>query len=392
MHKGATMLGTTVTESSRLSTKLLVFAIMFEGLAVTAGLALAIGSLYEAIEGIPELTPALLLNAALGALPFVLVAITEATKIPLTLGFFNSASLAWRLIIGLMLIAIAGITFETAATGFERAYTVRAIKVETLQQELAGIDRSIADVSSRVAALTARRAELVGQLEKIDAQEAHEIDQHTERCKAVGSSCNSKPYIEEIRRSAEAKRGPVQMEIASVDAELGGLSTTSLVAQRATKLSALAAEANNNQIYRFAARMYGKPVEQLSVAEAAFVGKVWFGSIGIIVAITGIVLAGTAALLSRPRRSASRVSQTLRRAILSLRKRARVEVVRKVEIPGPERIVEKIVEVPQERKIIVYVPKGFEPEELKNADVEARIEAYMTPKGRVELRQVGGRA
>ena len=183
-----------------LSTKLLTFAILFEAIAVTAGLALAIGSLYEAIEAAPERTPGLLINARLGAIPFVLVAITEGAKIPLTFGFFNASSVVWKVMVGLTLLAIAGITFETAATGFERAYTVRAAEVETLQRQLAETDRRIADIKDQDATLSTRRAELVAQLEKFDAQELREIEQHTERCKAVGSACNSKIYIEEIRR------------------------------------------------------------------------------------------------------------------------------------------------------------------------------------------------
>ena len=53
-----------------LSTKLLTFAILFEIIAVSAGLAIALGSLYEAIQAAPEHTPGLFINAGLGAIPF----------------------------------------------------------------------------------------------------------------------------------------------------------------------------------------------------------------------------------------------------------------------------------------------------------------------------------
>ena len=170
-----------------LSTKLLIFAILFEAHCRSPPVSLLPSALFtRQSKPRPERTPGLLINAGLGAIPFVLVAITEGAKIPLTFGFFNASSVVWKVMVGLTLLAIAGITFETAATGFERAYTVRAAEVETLQRQLAETDRRIGDIKDQDATLSKRRAELVAQLEKIDAQELREIEQHTERCKAVG--------------------------------------------------------------------------------------------------------------------------------------------------------------------------------------------------------------
>lgn len=128
------------TLTKALSKKLLYCAIVFEIIAVAAGLAIAAGALYEAVEGSPQHTPGLVLNASLGALPFALAALAEGTKIPLTFSFFNATG-AWRIVIAVTLIAIAGITFENTVTGFERAYTVRAASVESLQERKAAIDQ-----------------------------------------------------------------------------------------------------------------------------------------------------------------------------------------------------------------------------------------------------------
>ena len=49
-------------------------------------------------------------------MPFVLVAITEGAEIPLTYGVFNASSSFWKAPAGVTLLAIAGITFEIAAT------------------------------------------------------------------------------------------------------------------------------------------------------------------------------------------------------------------------------------------------------------------------------------
>ena len=136
----------------------------------------------------------------------------------------------WKAIVGLTLLAIAGITFETAATGFERAYTVRAADVETRSTSLPRPTDESAISKIRPRLSSKSRAELVAQLAGIDAQELGEIEQHTERCKAVGTACNSKPYIDEIRLAAEAKRAPLRAELAAIDNELSGNSRSTSVA------------------------------------------------------------------------------------------------------------------------------------------------------------------
>lgn len=383
-----------VSRRLRLSAKLFIFAVLFEAIAVIAGLALAGGAFYEAVSSFPELTPPVLINASLGAIPIVLVAVTEAAKIPLTYSFFNVAGTVWRSVIAIALLAIAAITFFTAANGFERAYTIRAAAVETLDHKVAAIDRDIAEVNARGSHLQARRSVVAEQLRQIDAQEMREIEQHTERCKAVGMACNSRPYIEEIRRAAEAKRAPLRQQLSELDSEMSRVSTRSLLEARAEVWAALLAVKNENQLYRFAARVYGKSVEGVTVAEATLVAKFWFGSIGIIIALTGIVLAGAAALLASPPPGSGRLSRMLRLTLLRMRKRARVEVVRRIEVPGPERIVEKLVEKPIEhiRKIIVYVPHGYKVDEIDKANVEAVIEAQFGRGGQKDLRLIGGKA
>lgn len=395
-----------VSCKKRIARKLLIFAIVFEVLAVAAGLALAGGAMYEAINGATELKSALLINASLGTIPFVLVAITEAAKIPLTYSFFNVSGITWRLIIALSLIAVAGITFLSAVTGFERAYTVRAAGVENLQQKVASTDREIANINERNLNRQAQRTALVDQLKQIDAQEMREIEQHTERCKAVGARCNSKLYIDEIRSAAEAKRAPLRPLLTEIDSELRRVSMTALLTARDKATADLMAARNENSIIRLAARVHGKSVEDVTVEETTFVAKTWFGSIGIIVAVTGIILAGVAALLSRPAPRPSKLSQALRLTLRQIRKRSRIEVIRFLEVPGPERVVEKIVEKPFDRvvekivekpvdrvrKIIVYVPQGYQADEIDKANVEAVIEAQFDRTGRPELRQVAGRA
>lgn len=230
-------------------------------------------------------------------------------------------------------------------------------------------------------------------MSEINVQETREIELHTERCKAAGSSCNSKPYLEDIRRASDAKRQPLRRDIAAIDDQLTQRSMAALQSEQASIESALAAAAYENQIYRMAARFFGKRPEEVTVAEANFVGKVWFGSIGLIVAITGIVLAGAAVLVARPPQKAGALSRMMKRTLLAVRRRARVEVIRQIEVPGPERVVDRVVEkiVPQVRKIIVYLPRGYDLDEIDKADIEAEVEAQLS-NGRFKFDHVGGHA
>lgn len=373
-----------------LSRKLFWFAVAFEALAVAAGLTLAAAALIEAVDAAPIRTPSLYMNAMIGAVPFVLVAITEAAKIPLVCALFNMRHLVWRVVVAAALVAVAVITFESALTGFERAFSARVASVEVLQQELEAIDRRDAVTSSVRQRIVDERNALLSQLDGLNQREQEEIKAHTERCQAVGSNCNSKPYIDEIRQNAERQRVPIQAKIDALDAKVQTLAATGPSVDREPIAAAMAQAAADNQIYRLAARFYSKPVGDVTTAEVTFVAQIWFGSIAGIIAITGIVLAGAATLLARQAQGSSKLSRMLRLTLVRIRKRGRGVVERVVERPVEiEKVrevireIEKIVEVPKivEKLRIVYLPAAYTLANIEQSNVESFVEAQLGLQG-----------
>jgi hypothetical protein len=141
-------------------------------------------------------------------------------------------------------------------------------------------------------------------------------------------------------------------------------------------------EGRSNQVYRMAASLYNKDnISELSPNQVATVAAIWFGSLATIVAFTGILLAlGSYALKTPPRPSQKNSSfiSMMRKLIAAIMmvKRAPVkievfrdiEVVKEIEILGPERIVEK--EIVKE----VFVPG---PERIVDREVKVREEIFI---------------
>ena len=62
------------------------------------------------------------LNSILGALPFLVIAVIEPTKIPLA-GDSTRPNLGWKILILVTLLGLTGVTFETMFNGLERNLT-----------------------------------------------------------------------------------------------------------------------------------------------------------------------------------------------------------------------------------------------------------------------------
>ncbi|MEQ8229240.1 MAG: hypothetical protein RIA64_14235 [Rhodospirillales bacterium] len=72
----------------------------------------------------------------IGALPFLMVAIVELTKIPLANAFYFSQSLAWKFIFMAALALLIFITFETMLNGFQRNFESRVFLITELKTDL----------------------------------------------------------------------------------------------------------------------------------------------------------------------------------------------------------------------------------------------------------------
>ena len=93
-----------------------------EILAASIGLLIAAIIAYQAYFDLPEIEKTLGtgINALIGALPFLVIAIIEPTKIPLAYGLYKVKLFGWKMLILVSLLALTFVTFETMFTGLER--------------------------------------------------------------------------------------------------------------------------------------------------------------------------------------------------------------------------------------------------------------------------------
>ena len=249
-------------------------------------------------------------------------------------------------------------------------------------------ESATSSVSSSEAALRSRQtAEINAVSEKIE-----EVSNELE--KALG---DRKAANEDLNRRIAQEKAPVlrKREVQLTQAEewregrLKELENRSLkiqdlnsqISSRAAEMTSLRGEINTegrgNQVYRMAASYYDKDnIAELSPGEIAFVATVWFGSLATIVACAGIVLAFGSYAVKAPPKLKSNYRQTFRHlrmliAAIKLQKRKvrevevevvkEVEVIKTIQVPGPERIVDREVKVREE----VYVPVPATPAQLE---------------------------
>ena len=249
-------------------------------------------------------------------------------------------------------------------------------------------ESATSSVSSSEAALRSRQtAEINAVSEKIE-----EVSNELE--KALG---DRKAANEDLNRRIAQEKAPVlrKREVQLTQAEewregrLKELENRSLkiqdlnsqISSRATEMTSLRGEINTegrgNQVYRMAASYYDKDnIAELSPGEIAFIATVWFGSLATIVACAGIVLAFGSYAVKAPPKLKSNYRHTFRHlrmliAAIKLQKRKvrevevevvkEVEVIKTIQVPGPERIVDREVKVREE----VYVPVPATPAQLE---------------------------
>ena len=137
---------------------LIVLAWTVEIIAVVIGLTIsvvvAVSAYYsfasEGVGGLLDGTSAILV----ASLPFVLIAVVELCKIPLTFAFMSIRHIAWQTIFICFVVFLCLITFETLLNGFERNFSNlnRAIDVRKNQIE---------NINSEIRLLEARRNHVV---------------------------------------------------------------------------------------------------------------------------------------------------------------------------------------------------------------------------------------
>lgn len=131
------------------------------------------------------------------ALPFVLVAVVEAAKIPVATAMMYAKHVGWRLLFFVGLLLLASITFETMLNGFERNFSGLNITIDERKNEALLIQGKIDDLENRKT--------------EIDVIDPEEVDSNYQQ--SSGLANNS--YYQTLDR----QRSHIAQQIAQLDSE-----------------------------------------------------------------------------------------------------------------------------------------------------------------------------
>jgi len=177
--------------------KLLITAWSVEILAATIGLIIAFTMAYDAYSNSEVKNVNTTINALLGALPFLLIAIIEPTKIPLATGLYKVKKWGWKLLILLALVGLTAVTFETLFTGLERQVTNVTAKINRGKNSIQVLEKEnlqlVSDIEQlRSIDLSAETKDLDAQIQKNRSLEEQQINTAKQDYEAKLNTLNGK--------------------------------------------------------------------------------------------------------------------------------------------------------------------------------------------------------
>ena len=161
--------------------KLYITAWAVELMAASIGLIIAGMMAWDAYNNSEVKNASASVNALLGALPFLLIAVIEPTKIPLATGLYRVKNWGWKTLIALSLVGLTGVTFETLFTGLERQVTnvtstisIGKDEIQNNQEKIASIvdwleKNENVDITKKSADLNKQRDNILNDLRKSKA-------------------------------------------------------------------------------------------------------------------------------------------------------------------------------------------------------------------------------
>jgi len=133
--------------------RLVKFAWVVEILAVTIGFLISIivsYSVYTELNRDAEVNSfGDFANILVAGLPFVLVAVVEASKIPIATAMMYARHVTWRILLFVGLFMLAFITFETMSNGFERNFASLNLSINKEKNDSLLLNNQIQDLERR---------------------------------------------------------------------------------------------------------------------------------------------------------------------------------------------------------------------------------------------------
>ncbi len=142
-------------DRKKIGSRLYRFAWVIEFFAVGIGLGIAVMQLATSFTELAKGKEGALgfgdyTNIVIAAVPFLMVAIVELTKIPFVDAFYQTSHRVWKTVFLVSLVIISGITFESALNGFERNFNALNIGVDRLQKRLLVVEESMVPIQERI--------------------------------------------------------------------------------------------------------------------------------------------------------------------------------------------------------------------------------------------------
>ncbi len=335
--------------------KLICIAWMIEIVAILVSLSLAVYPVVVAQN--------LLLNGWLGAAPFLVIAAAEFSKIPLVEALFRIKGLLLSALTSFAIVVICLNTFYTVSNGFERAHNAKTKNIEEVKREKLDAVKKIINVKSGLEKAESERNSIDQTLEDITRVEEKELSGYwdaTNSLLAQKGHVLLKSRIDDIRRKYGKEKADLLDDrkrlsdhIDSLRSYLVNLQTVENEAE--SRLNALIYD---NQIYRFAAMIYGyDDPAQMPATDLNTFCFVWFGLVAFAVSVLGPFLSLCYYRIKyQDARTGGAWHALLRSARRLLIRLARRNKIVKIEEREVERVIEKPVEVQVFRDVIREIP------------------------------------
>jgi len=163
-------------------------------------------------------------NIFIAAIPFVMVAMVEITKIPLVGVFYKTTSRLWKWVFGACLVFVAAITFESAFNGFERNFAALMYSIDAPKKEIVTADQRIEKLAADRENLTSLslesiEAEYNQRYEELFSQTNQQKTEIQDQVSGLRASIQTE-YVEELRKELDNARTERSRLISQQDAEL----------------------------------------------------------------------------------------------------------------------------------------------------------------------------
>ena len=191
------------------------FAWVIEIFAITIGVAIAFMTMASSFNEMQNYTDTGLgfseyTSIFIAAVPFIMVAVVEATKIPFVEAYYKTTNLIWKSVFGTSLIFIALITFESAINGFERNFNALMYGVDKFKKELVNVEEKIPPLEVQRENLSLFTSEKIEKnyserSKQISQQRQEKVTLIQDRIKSLRASTRTE-YVASLREQRDGKK------------------------------------------------------------------------------------------------------------------------------------------------------------------------------------------